>query len=384
MDDSQKSRDQLVAELRQLRGQSAERQARAGVDRSLPVPAESAELLRTIIANVPIVLFAVDRDGIITLSEGKGLERLGGKPGASVGRAVVDLYPDIPGIEQKLSRALRGESASARVEMGDAVVEAWYTPLRNPEGDIVGVGALAVDVTQREQAQASLRAERRLMERMLQSHERDRQLMAYEIHDGLVQDITGAQLQLDALLEGDQLPPGVARDQTQRAADLMHRAVSEARRLVSGLRPPVLDERGVVPAIEHLLEGRRAEGPTITLTARVQSDRLEPLLEATIYRIVQEAITNVKRHSQSDRADIRLTQVDDRIHIEVQDWGIGFDPTGVNKNRFGLQGIRERARLLRGRAVIDSAPGNGTRIVVDLPVVPALEEVQSATSWSIE
>ena len=120
------------------------------------------------------------------------------------------------------------------------------------------------------------------------------------------------------------------------------------------------------------------------MTTQVQFDRLEPLLEATVYRIVREAVTNLNRHSQSDRSEIRLTQVGDRLQIEIEDWGIGFDPAGVGKDRFGLQGIRERARLLGGRAVISSAPGKGTRVFVDLPVVPALQEVAIANSGSME
>ncbi|OHB68408.1 MAG: hypothetical protein A2V70_17210 [Planctomycetes bacterium RBG_13_63_9] len=165
------------------------------------------------------------------------------------------------------------------------------------------------------------------------------------------------------------LPPGAVRSQIEQAAEAVRKSVNEARRLIGGLRPPILDDLGVVPAIEYLAQDQLADGPAISFTAEVQFDRLEPLLEATIYRIVQEAITNVKRHSRSDRAEIRLTQEGDRIHVEVRDWGVGFDPASVVGNRFGLQGIRERARLMRGRAEIDSAPGTGTRIFVDLPVM---------------
>jgi two-component system sensor histidine kinase DegS len=158
---------------------------------------------------------------------------------------------------------------------------------------------------------------------------------------------------------------------------LIGRSIGEARVLISGLRPPVLDELGVVAAIESLIEGQQAEALSIEFTEQVQFDRLEPLLEGTIYRIAQEAITNVRRHSQSQRAEVRLTQVGDRVHLEIQDWGVGFEPAQVAENRFGLQGIHERARLLRGRALIESAPGKGTRVFVDLPLAPALAVQQT-------
>jgi PAS domain S-box-containing protein len=381
-DDSAKTPDELLAELQQLRRRVAELQAPAGDDSRRAALPGNGELLHTIIANVPITVFAVDRKGTFTLSEGKGLERLGRKSGELVGQTVLDVYGDIPGIEEKLSRALSGESGSVRLETGDLVLEAWHTPLRDSRGEVIGAAGMAIDVTQHERAEKKLRAGQRLMEQMLHSHERDRRLIAYEIHDGLVQDATAAQMELETLLQS-QLPLSV-RDQIQRVANLLCKSVSQARELINGLRPPVLDELGVVSAIEYLLESKQGERPSVQFTAQVQFDRLQPLLEATVYRIVQEAITNVKRHSRSDRSEIRLTQVGDRLHIEIEDWGIGFDPASVAKDRFGLQGIRERARLLRGRAVISSAPGKGTRIFVDLPVAPALEEVASANSWSLE
>lgn len=383
VDDSVKTRDELLAELQHFRHQVAELQAAR--DGKLPhAVLPDNHLLRAILANVPIIVFALDRNGIIMLSQGKGLELLGLKPGELVGQSILEVYRQVPHLEDDLRRALAGESFSLSIEIGGLAFEFWHTPFRNREGKTIGVAGIGMDITQRQRAEEELLAGRRLMQRMLHSHERDRQLIAYEIHDGLVQDATGAQMQLETLLQSDRLPRGAARNQVQLAADLVRKAVHEARRLISGLRPPILDELGVVAAIEYLVEGGQQQGPSIKFTAQVQFDRLEPLLEATVYRIVQEAIANAKRHSRSDRAEVRLTQVGDRIHIEVEDWGIGFDPASVTENRFGLQGIRERARLLRGRASIDSAPGKGTRVSVDLPVADALQEASSASSWSIE
>jgi len=233
-------------------------------------------------------------------------------------------------------------------------------------------------------AEYSKRATCASIEELLRAYERDRRLIAYEIHDGLVQDAVGAQMHLEAVLETEQVPPGPVREEIQRALNLVRRAVDEGRRLISGLRPPDLDEFGVVAALDSLIEDQSAGGLSIQFTADVQSERLEPLLESAIYRIAQEAITNVRRHSKSDRADIRLTQRNDRIRMEIRDWGVGFDPDGVEGKRLGLKGIRERARLLRGRAVIDSAPGEGTRVSVELPVAPTPEEPAITNDRSVE
>ncbi len=149
---------------------------------------------------------------------------------------------------------------------------------------------------------------------------------------------------------------------------LVQKAVEEARQLIGGLRPQILEEMGVVSAISYLIDNLPRNKIAIDFDAKVQTTRFEPLLEAAIYRIVQQAINNIQRHSRASRAKIGLTQQGNWIHVEIQDWGIGFDPSSVSEDRFGLQGIRERARLMRGRAVIESAPGKGTHINVDLPM----------------
>jgi signal transduction histidine kinase len=120
----------------------------------------------------------------------------------------------------------------------------------------------------------------------------------------------------------------------------------------------------------------------------VQFDRLEPLLEGNLFRMVQEALTNVERHSRAGEVVIRLNQAGRRIHLHIQDNGVGFDPRQVPNNRFGLQGIRKRASLMGGSAQIDSARGTGTRIDVDLPVMesagdPTQVIIQPADSISL-
>ncbi len=198
--------------------------------------------------------------------------------------------------------------------------------------------------------------------------EQFRRLLAYEIHDGFVQHATGAMMHLETVIQTGCVPDGSVRNEIGLCLELIRKAVAEARQLIGGLRPPLVEEQGVVGALRYLIDDQPPGGPSIEFEANVQFDRLEPLLETVIYRITQEAITNLRRHSKSARAVVRLVQVGDRVSIEIRDWGIGFFPNGDEVKRFGLRGIRERARLLGGRAVIDSTPGQGTRVVVDLPL----------------
>jgi two-component system sensor histidine kinase DegS len=125
-----------------------------------------------------------------------------------------------------------------------------------------------------------------------------------------------------------------------------------------------------VEAISHLVhEESRDNTVKIEYRSKVAFDRLEPTLENAVYRIAQEALTNACKHSTSENVRVSLFQHGDEIRIEIRDWGVGFDPKAIPKNHFGLEGIRQRARLLGGKCSIRSGVGKGTRITVELPVV---------------
>lgn len=237
--------------------------------------------------------------------------------------------------------------------------------------------SLRQQIAERRRVESDLRGQQQLMEQLLAAHERDRQLVAYEIHDAIVQDIAAAMMHVEAYHDACRSAPGAVQqrhdDAVQRAIALLRSTIDESRRLISGLRPPIIDEMGVVAAIEYLVgEQPRGGSVPVTFSHDVRFERLAPLLEGGIYRIVQEALANVQRHSAAPRAEVRLWHEDDRVYLEVRDWGVGFDPNQVTEHRLGLRGIRERARLLRGNAEVDSAPGKGTAIRVSLPIAPSM------------
>ena len=205
---------------------------------------------------------------------------------------------------------------------------------------------------------------------MLQSSDHERQLIAYDIHDGLAQQLAGAIMQFQVFEQFNDKRPKDAVKAYKAGVMMLRQAHFETRRLIAGVRPPILDESGVVEAIAHLIhEQSREKGPRIENFSKVEFDRLDPTLENAIYRICQEALANACQHSQSPRVRVRLVQRQDRIRIEVRDWGAGFDPKAAPKNRYGLEGIRQCAKLLGGKCGIHTAVGKGTRVIVELPVV---------------
>lgn len=235
------------------------------------------------------------------------------------------------------------------------------------------------DISDRKRAEEKLRAEQDFLQVLIKAHERDRQLMAYEIHDGLVQYITAALWHLESVSDR----PGIddeSRATLTKSQELLRQALSEGRRLLSGLRPPVLDEQGILVALEYLGAENAVPGKLeIEIERNVQFQRLDSLLEGTIFRIVQESLNNVRKHAHASKAYVRLSEHGNRLQLTIEDDGRGFQSNAVPSDRFGLRGIRKRAELLGGSATIDSVPGKGTKVSVDLPLLQAPDRNELAT-----
>ena len=225
------------------------------------------------------------------------------------------------------------------------------------------------DITERKEAHEALERERRTLRRLLESSDHERRLIAYEIHDGLIQDLIGAKMNLDTHGRREDRDPEAAARNLERSLELLSKAISESRHLISGLQPPILEQAGLVAAIKHLgSDAEQYNDVKVEVETSVTSVRLPRQLENSVFRIVQEALINACRYSQSERIQVRLTEEDDLICVDIQDWGVGFDPDKIEPRSFGLVGIRERSRLLGGRAAIESHPGKGTSVGVKLPL----------------
>ena len=230
--------------------------------------------------------------------------------------------------------------------------------------------AVIKDITERKQAQEALAREQQSLWKMLQASDHERQIISYEIHDGLAQYLAAAGMQFQAHDALQQNSPDEAKKAYDTAVELVRQAHFEARRLISEVRPPIIDEIGLETAISHLVhEQRRRGGPTIELHSSVHFGRLPAILENSLHRIVQEALTNACQHSQSQKVTVTLAQEGQDVRLEVRDWGVGFNPESVAKGHFGLEGIRQRVRLFGGRLKIESQPGSGTLVQVVMPIV---------------
>ena len=390
MDDRKKNKQQLIQELADARKRVAALEA-AQTERKRVEEAsgEGEERLRRVVQNMPVMMDAFDAGWNIIVWN-RECERVSGyREHEIVGnpKAMELLYPDADYRRRMMTEWIqrgddyRGWEWEMTAKDGSVKTVAWSNISRRfpiPGWATWGIG---VDVTERKRAEEAVRKEQRRLRRLLDMYERDRKLVAYEIHDGFVQPLTGSQMSFEASWQVLQdRSPEVVSESYDQALQLLRTCLDEARRLMGGLRPAVLEQFGLVSAVENLAcESHAREGVDIQYAHDVQFDRLPPPLETAIFRIVQEGLTNACRHSKSRKIRIGLFQQGGRVRVEVEDWGIGFDPRRVARDRFGLDGIRERARLFGGGATIDSAPDQGTRITAELPLEGSPNNLEDGT-----
>ena len=165
------------------------------------------------------------------------------------------------------------------------------------------------DITERRQAQAALERERRTLLHMLQASDHERQVIAYDIHDGLAQQLAAAVMQFQTHEHLRPQHPAKAATAYEAGVEMVRQAHFESRRLISGVRPPILDESGIAAAIAHLVyENSLEAGPKIELHSDVEAERLATILENSVYRIAQEALGNACKHSGSKKVKVVLVQ----------------------------------------------------------------------------
>jgi signal transduction histidine kinase len=238
---------------------------------------------------------------------------------------------------------------------------------------------LAAEAATQQIAERELRLQD-LVRRLQVAQEEERRRVAYEIHDGLAQVAASAHQHLQTFADLHVPESQSERTDLDRTVELVQRTVREARRLIAGLRPTVLDDFGLATAIRLEVETLRSEGWQVTYEEELGDQRLPSQIETALYRVAQEALTNVRKHAGRARVAVVLDREDDTIRLQVRDWGRGFD-ADVHKadarpgERVGLLSMQERVALLRGRCTVTSQAGTGTQVVAVVPLVaPAASE----------
>jgi signal transduction histidine kinase len=213
----------------------------------------------------------------------------------------------------------------------------------------------------------SRRVARDALRRVVAGQEVERRRLARELHDETGQALTSILLGLRAVDEA-----GSGEAVAKAVGDLRELVVAtlqDVRRLAVQLRPKALDDFGLVPALERLVQTfSESSGIAVDLEAQLGETRLPSEVETTLYRIVQEALTNVVKHAEADKVSILLVRRDAAVTAVIEDNGRGFAPDPVKTDSLGLEGMRERAELHDGRLTIEASPGSGTTLAVEIPL----------------
>jgi PAS domain S-box-containing protein len=213
---------------------------------------------------------------------------------------------------------------------------------------------------------------RDLSHRILHAQEEERKRISRELHDVIAQSLVGINVHLAMLDQGCLASPEIFRQQISSTRLLVEKAVKIVHDFARELRPTMLDDLGLIPALQVSLKQFMADtGIRVSLKAFAKIDQSKIKVRTVLYRIAQEALTNVARHAKASHVDVSIESVDDVIRMTIKDNGRGFQVSGkagsTKKNRLGLIGMRERAEMMGGSFQVDSSPGGSTTVQVEIP-----------------
>ncbi|MFM8415451.1 MAG: PAS domain-containing protein [Planctomycetota bacterium] len=293
---------------------------------------------------------------------------------------------DLPQVMAKWDESVRlqqpyvNEARLLRPDGSHRRVLAGACPIRDEQGLVTGFVGTVLDVTRLDQASRELAEREHLLRALIDVQENEKQLLCHEFHDGLIQYAVGSKMLLEGLREGS-LPKG-CRSAVDTVIECLAKGIEDGRRVIRGIRPAALDDLGLRAALDELADDLQESGIDVETNFAAGIDDMPPALQTTVYRLVQESLNNVRKHSGSGRVELAAVLGDDLLEVTIVDFGRGFDPDATTGRGFGLAGVRERARLAGGRCSVDTGIGKGTRIAILLPVEERRQEAGSAGTGS--
>ena len=330
--------------------------------------------LQTLVARSPVAMIALDGRARVQLWN-PAAERMFGWSEAEV---LNQPLPFAPPNEQAAFEALVAqempddarpplEQRRVRKDGTFVVVNLWTAPLRDAQGRITGTLGMLVDITARRLAEDELR---KLSGWLLRVEDEERRRIARELHDSTAQNLAALAMSLSVLRQAIPSPGTRAAGLLAECKRLVERSVQEIRTISYLLHPPLLDEFGLAWAVCDYADGfAKRSKIRVDLDVPENFERLPHPVELALFRVLQEGLGNVHRHSGSATASIRLARQADSVLLEVRDAGRGLDPAALGGSTLGvgITGMRERLRQLGGRVEIESGlPGTRLRAILPL------------------
>jgi PAS domain S-box-containing protein len=330
--------------------------------------------------NLPVGLVVTSQEGLIREAN-PALASIFGLEAADelVGRSILEFWADpadrVRWLKVLNQRAVVNDyEAEFRRQDGRSIwVRIQAKALRDEQGDAIGCEAAIEDITDRRRADDD---RRKLLAKLVKAQEEERQRIANDIHDDSIQVMAAVGMRLHSIERRLDDPELV--DDLMKLEEIVDLSIGRLRHQLFELRPPALDLGGLGAALRLYLEQmQEAGGPAFRLEDRLLVEPA-PDIRALLYRIAQEALTNVRKHAGATLVTVTVEVLEDGVLVNVVDDGAGFplEPEGRTKpGHLGLMSIRERAEMAGGWSDVRSQPGRGTRVQFWTPVRVALEEI---------
>ena len=335
--------------------------------------------MRAVFELAPVATWITDGDRIVFANRACAALFGAAEREALIGRSIYELLaPESrEAVRQTVAQALQAEALPptlheriARLDgrLRDVVIAVASLP---DHGRTV-VQMVITDITERaresRELERSRRDLRRLSASMVQAREDERRRIARELHDELGQRLTALKMELSSL--GGETSGSTRAGRIDAMIEMVDDTVATVRRIATELRPLMLDDLGLNAAIEWLADSwSRRMGVAVKLHLRAADPALDDAVNIALYRMVQEALTNITRHAHATQVCIEVQQIGSELQLTVMDNGIGFDEASIyREGSYGLVGMRERALMLGGRLDIGSSPKGGGRVTVHLPL----------------
>jgi two-component system sensor histidine kinase DegS len=374
-----------IALIQVRRGWYQQRQKLRGIRVALRTSQESYEELFT---NASDAIWVHDLGGKIVIAN-KACQKVSGySPDELIGKNVADFMArDALVIAREIkTKLMKGQAIDQRYDQRiikkdgtEAIVE-LFTRLIGADSNPIGFQNIARDVTEERRLRDNLRLQ---IHKTLMAQEEERKRIARELHDDIAQSILLLSRQLDIFIsKSDSKISKTAIEELERIENIASDAYKSLQRYARDLRPSILDQMGLVAALNWLAEELRKE---LRIKASVKSDHLPQLpseVELAMFRIAQEALNNIRKHAQASSVNIRVQLISNNLKMSIIDNGKGLSTsrlTGdlIKEGKLGVLGMEERARLIGGSLQIKSSPGKGTTVIARAPIWARQKELIS-------
>jgi PAS domain S-box-containing protein len=302
----------------------------------------------------------------------------------SLQESLAEVHPDDrQSIIDAVQAAFRDRAPSRityRVVRPDGVI-AWLELMGQVSCDETGrpaiVRGVGFDVTEAKAAYEELARRKKILRRLIEVQENERQMLCHELHDGMMQYAIAAKMHLEGIRNAAE--SASSGEQIDTVLDCLNRGIAEGRQVIRGVRSAVLDDLGLCAAIRDLADQMAVLGITVEINPDEDLDTLPPDLRTTVYRVVQESLNNVRKHASTDWAQVAIHRTPIEVHVRVSDRGCGFIADDARRRGFGIVGMTERVRLAGGTFTIETRPGAGTHVDICLPVLATAGSMPAVT-----